>query len=701
MVLKHLARSAAVAAALACGHAALAAAPATVTGPVDDRVTVTLAGNTRPEARLANDRGALAAGYKLENMQLLLKRPAATEAALVRLIDSLHDRASPNFHHWLTAAQLGETYGPAGADIAAVTAWLTAHGFTVNGISTNRMTMDFSGTAGEVNSAFHTEMHRLDVAGRVHIANMSDPRIPAALAGVVAGVTSLNDFRPHPNVKRHPAYTPPAGGGIQQYPVVPADLAKIYNFNPVFAAGVTGTGQTVVVIEDTNIYSTADWTKFRSEFGLSTYTSGSFKQVHPTGSARCSNPGTNGDQIEAILDAEWASAAAPSATIELASCDDTSTVFGGLIALQNLINGSSPPSIVSISYGECEAENGATQNAAFYTTYQQAVGEGISVFVAAGDEGAASCDADLSNATHGIGVSGFASTPYNVAVGGTDFADTDDGTNATYWSSTNSSTYGSAKSYIPEIPWNDSCASDLLTYYNGYSTPFGSNGFCNSTAGQNDLTTASGSGGPSRCATGTPAKQGVVGGSCKGYAKPSWQSVLGNPGDGVRDIPDVSLFASDGPVWNHFYIICDSYPGDGYSCTGTPINWAGAGGTSFAAPILAGIQALVNESKGGSQGNPNTVYYKLAAGEFGSTGNKNCNSNLGRGISSACIFNDVEAGDVMVNCTGTNNCYRPSGQYGVLSTSDSSLQKAYGTSPGWDFATGIGSVNVDNLLANW
>jgi len=701
MNFKDIARSAVFAAALGSAHLAQAASPTTVSQPIDDRQTVTLSGNTRPEARPVNDRGALPAVFRLDNMQLLLKRAPSTEAALATFIDSQYDPASPNFHHWLTAAQLGETYGPAESDIAAVTTWLTAHGFTVNGIATSRMTIDFSGTAAAVNSAFHTEMHRLSAAGASHIANMSDPQIPAALSGVVAGVTSLNDFRPHTNIRRRAQYTA-ALDGATQYAVVPADLAKIYNFNPVFSAGVTGTGQTIVVIEDTNVYSPADWATFRATFGLSKYTSGAFTQVQPTGSASCGNPGVNGAEDEAILDAEWASAAAPSAAIELAACSNTSTVFGGLIALQNLINGKSPPSIVSISYGECEAYNGATQNLAYYTTYQQAAAEGISVFVSAGDNGAAICDyrGYDTSAYHGIGVSAFATTPYNVAVGGTDFSDTYFRKNATYWSSTDGSTYGSALSYVPEIPWNNSCASSLIASVFGYSASYGSTGFCNSLAGENFITIVAGSGGPSHCAKGNPTIQGVVSGTCLGWAKPTWQKVLGNPADGVRDIPDVSLFAANG-VWNHFYVFCDSDPKDGYSCTGAPITWAGAGGTSFASPIMAGIQALVNEHQHEAQGNPNPVYYKLAVKEYGTGGNATCNSTLGHGVSSACIFYDVDYGTMDVNCASTYNCYRPSGNYGVLSTSDSSYQKAYASGLGWDFATGLGTVNVYNLLVKW
>src|SRR6202041_2301740 len=313
--------------------------------------------------------------------------------------------------------------------------WLKSHNLKVNVEYTNGLLIGFSGTAGQVREAFHTEIHQLEVKGVKHFANMSDPRIPAALAPAVVGVVSLHDFKPHTMYKPRADYTATVGGSTY-YLVVPGDLATIYNLNPLFTNGISGQGQTVVVIEDTNVFTTADWTTFRSTFGLSTFTSGSFTQVHPappTGTNNCTNPGVNGDDGEAILDAEYASAAAPSAAIQLASCANTSS-FGGLIALQNLLNESAtPPAVVSISYGECEAANGAASNAAFSSVYSQAVTEGVSAVVSAGDEGAASCDANETNATHGISVSGFSSTPFNVAVGGTDFGDTFAGTNTTYW----------------------------------------------------------------------------------------------------------------------------------------------------------------------------------------------------------------------------------------------------------------------------
>jgi hypothetical protein len=285
-------------------------------------------------------------------------------------------------------------------------------------------------------------------------------------------------------------------------------------------------------------------------------------------------------------------------------------------------------------------------------------------------------------------------------VGGTDYGDSYAGTTSTYWNSTNTSTYGSAKSYIPEIPWNNSCASALLASAEGYSTTYGTSGFCNSTTGKNYyLTTGSGSGGPSGCATGTASTSGVVSGTCKGYAKPSWQSLVGVPSDGVRDIPDVSLFAANG-VWGHYFVYCyTNSAGGGTSCAGAPSTWSGAGGTSFSSPILAGMQALVNQ-KWGRQGNPNPIYYKIAAAEYGTSGSSTCNSSKGNAVGSSCVFYDVTQGDMDVNCTGTRNCYRPSGTNGVLSTSSSSYAPAYKTGTGWDFATGIGSVNAYNLVFN-
>jgi len=684
---------------------------ARITQAIDETNRVTLRGNTRPEAVLANDRGPVATDFAMEHMLLQLKRSPEQEQALQQFLDELHAAGSPNFHHWLTAQELGERFGVAKSDLSGVTSWLESHGFSVNVIYPSGMLIDFTGTAAQVRRAFQTEIHHFVVKGEKHVANVSDPQIPAALAPVVAGIVSLHDFRPQAMHKMHqprPQFTFQDQFGFDTYAVVPADLAKIYNLSPLFNAGIFGQGQTIVLIEDTDVFTAADWSTFRSTFGLSAYPSASFTQVHPP--APPSQPGNNcgapgvisPNDAEAILDAEWASASAPSAAIEMAACADTTTTFGGLIAIQNLINaGTPPPSIMSISYGQCETVNGAAANASYNSAYQQAVAEGVSVFVAAGDSGAAGCDNSVAEATHGIGVNAFASTPNNVAVGGTDFSDTYSGTNATYWNSSNASAFGSALSYIPEISWNDSCAGQLVSAYEGYTLTYGSSSFCNDpTIGFLLQTTVAGGGGPSQCATGTPSINGVVSGTCAGWPKPSWQSVFGNPNDGVRDTPDVSLFAADG-LWSHFYVFCWSNTAQGgATCGSDPSAWSGAGGTSFASPIMAGIQALINQKAGGPQGNPAPVYYQIAAAEYGSGGSSSCNSNNGNAVGAGCVFYDVTMGDMDVDCIGPN-CFLSDGSVGVLSTSNTSFAPAYGTATGWDFATGIGTVNAANLVNNW
>lgn len=275
----------------------------------------------------------------------------------------------------------------------------------------------------------------------------------------------------------------------------------------------------------------------------------------------------------------------------------------------------------------------------------------------------------------------FASTPYNVATGGTDFLDTALNENSTYWKNSNSRTGTSAVSYVPEISWDASCASSVLYTYYSYSSGVA---FCNSAVGAGFLDIVGGSGAPSFV-----------------YSKPYWQKgVPGNPNDGARDLPDVSLFASGG-TWNHAILFCGSElpPPCIYS---TPLDAYGnsAGGTSFTAPQYASIQALINEKAGDRQGNPAPVYYDLARrqGE-----NASCDASNGNKVGSSCIFHDVTVGNNDVPCYGTTNCYNPtSGQgYGVLSTSDKHLAVAYPAEKGWDFATGLGSVNVTNLVNAW
>lgn len=672
--------------ALGWKYAARAASPndstrILITEPIDATNLVTLVGNTRPEANIRNDRGRVPDAFQLDHMLLQLKRAPEVEKAFSDYIETLTDKSSSNFRQWITAQDQGEKYGLAQEDIDAITGWLRSQGFTVGYVYPNRMVIDFSGTAGQIRDAFHTEIHYLNVNGQQHIANMGDPQIPHALAPAIAGIVSLHNFKPHAYYKRRTDYTF-AGCGSNCYALVPADFQTIYNLTPVLKAGITGKGITVAVVEDTNSFG-SDWASYRKTFGLTSY-GGTLTTTHPNDAGNCTNPGTNPDDVEADLDVEMITAAAPGAKVELISCTDTTTTFGGLIAIQNLISAGSPPPIISMSYGECEVLNGAASNAAFNSVFQSAAAAGVSVFASSGDNGPSTCARDFTNgdtyALPGIGITGWGETQYNVSVGGTDYEDLYNAleggaSQSTYWNLTNSSTFGSAKSYIPEIPWNDSCASYLVYHLEGFSGAAGSSGFCNSAMGASFLSTVAGSGGPSTCATGAGNPNFLFdeNTTCKGYAKPSWQSgVFGNPNDGVRDIPDVSLFASNG-IWGHYVIICYSdISNHGVPCTGAPSGWVGIGGTSASAPLMAAIQALVDQKWNIRAGNPNPTYYSIAKSEFGTKGNTSCYS-INEKSGTSCTFNDITQGDIDIDCQHNGSvfeadCYLPSGTYGTLGT---------------------------------
>ncbi len=679
-----------------------------ITGPINEANRIVLQGNVRPEATAANDRGSRNGATALTGL-LVLHRSQESELAFQSYLSHLNDPASASYHKWLSNREIGDTYGPPAEDLAHVAGWLSEHGLTAHAPSPDGSALEFEGTVAQVSAAFHTSIHNLSVEGEEHFANVSDPEIPAALASLVTGVASLNDFQPKP--MSHLAHMPAADGirPTGSNYLSAADLATIYNFKPLFANGITGRGQTIVLIENTDLYSVGDWQVFRKNFGLArTYPYATLTQVNPTGTNTCTDPGVNTNDTEAAIDVEWSLAAAPNASIVNASCRAANGIFGGFIALANLLQTANPPKVVSISYGSPESSLGATYNAYISNLYATAAMQGVSVFVSSGDSSADAYDRSgttLVPATHGISISGFMSTPYNVSVGGTDFGYTPLATPGVYFNTTNGPNFQTANTYIPEVPWNYSCAGSLYAAYLGFPS-VGPNSLCNSgsyinTVRPRSLQVAGGGGGPSGCAFGTRAVAGVVGGTCTGYPKPVWQNLLGVPNDGVRDTPDVSLMASNG-FWGTSYAVCISDASQGFSpCSADPATWAGYGGTSISSPIWAGIQALVNQATGESWGNPNPVLYTLARSQYGTSGSSACNSSLGNAVGPGCVFYDVTQGDNVALCTGTINCFNSGGMYGSLSVSSTSFQPAYPATVGWDFTTGIGTTNATNIVNAW
>jgi len=706
---------------LVCVFAAATAAqqPAAVSrvvAPVDPAQRITLHGSTHPLIRTAADQGVIPSSSPIERTMLVLQRSAAQQSALESLLAQQQQPGSPHFHQWLTPQSFGQQFGPSDADLAALTAWLSRSGFSGIRINPGRTVVEFSGTEATLEAAFHTSLHSYALNGSVYTANSIDPQIPAALAPILGGFVSLNNFPRHAynhvvGVFRRDARTGAVtrlGGGAKvstlnaaapnftfidngytDYGITPPDFDTIYDVKPLQSAAtpIDGTGQTIAIVGETDI-NPQDFLSFRTLFGLplgntATSTGTQYLNIIYNGI----NPGFTSDETEADIDTQWPAAAAPRATIDYVASASTSTTQGIDLSAQYIVDNNLAP-VMSESYGECELLIGTASNTFYNNLWQQAAAQGITAMVSSGDSGAAGCDtAGSAFAEQGNAVNGLASTPWNIAVGGTDFNLPKGG--AAYFSSTNSTAYGSALSYIPEVPWNNSCANSILSEFSLFTgdTPLQ---VCSlpTVASYGLLEVVGGGGGASSCTV----SDGINLASCTGgYAKPAWQSVSGVPADGVRDVPDISLFASNG-FFGAFSVVCEQdVDSDGKSCNlNSPYyDFVGVGGTSVASPSFAGIMALVNQKTGARQGNANYVLYNLFNQQVEAG-----TSCAATGPGTGCLFHDITFGSNAEPClTGTPNCMAPTYGIGVLSGG------LAGT--GYDTASGLGSVDVANLVNGW
>jgi hypothetical protein len=837
-------------AALLCGSGLIAQAVAPsirIVNRIDENQLVTLKGNTHPFAKAKNDRGRVSPDRPMTDLILVLNRSPEQQAAFEKFVSSQYDSSSPNFHQWLTPKQIGEDFGPAETDIAIISNWLTGHGFSVDEVARDRMSIRFSGTAAMIESTFHTEIHNLEVKGAQHIGNMSDPQIPAALSPVVVGVKALHNFFPRPlhrlgsmvskdsatgkwkRIASASGAQPLFGINVPGSPpgctedtcttfpylvedVAPYDFATIYNILPLWNAGtpIDGTGQVIAIAgtSDIDVGQTGetgangnnDVLAFRNTFGLPAV-GGTIPgipantPIRVSGNSQslqvCTSTAQNalcgiGDLVENSLDVEWSGAIAKNAQIVLvasfpASATDDNLYDSESYIINHVDDSTSPvyqAHIMNVSYGECELGLGTAGNVEYYNLWNTAYAEGLAVFVAAGDSGSASCDDGDYVAEYGLTVSGLASTPWNTAVGGTDFnwclPDTSSGSAFTecsaspYWNSSNTASGASVNAsgpqsgYVPETPWNESCANpltlpwvqDLANYLYGYPSSQIANveQACNFVyqfsygneynpggsppgLGYEDpfleylVETVGGSGGASGCVVNSTNPTGTTTGACtagststgattnpdtnspqgsiplynNGWIKPKWQqpsinNIPGLPNDGVRDLPDVSFFASDGYVSSSAYLMCASATNTNnapcsYSTYTEPF-YQEVGGTSVATPAMAGVMALINQKTGAFQGNPNSELYALAATQTYSS----CSAETVT-TSSKCYFNDIDTGTNAMPCDASDSSPNCTTTLSTLGIPDQiAILPGYSGVQGYDQATGLGSLNVANVV---
>jgi uncharacterized protein (TIGR03437 family) len=590
------------------------AQPSRISQRIDNTRRTVLTGHVRPQARPENDQGRVSPSLMLPYVTLALAPSDAQVAELEQLLADQQTPGSPDYHRWLTPEQYAQRFGVSDADISQISGWLQSQGLTVASTARARNWIAVSGTASQIENAFQTQLHQYLVDGETHFANATGPSVPAAFAGVVKSIRGLTDFRLKPAAR--PMLNQPAGalytctgsapviqpciGYNGEHYIAPDDLATIYDIKPVYAAGIDGTGQKLVIAGQTRI-NLSDIEQFRSSYGLPANNPETMLVPNTQ------DPGlSSSDLPEADLDLEWSGAVARNATILFVYS------YNVMDAVQYAIDQNLGP-VISTSYGLCEPQTGSD---AF--TYQlwaeQANAQGMTWFAASGDSGAADCyDPQSRTNVIALAVDVPASIPEVTGVGGTEFNEG----SGKYWNTTNTATGASVLSYIPEVVWNDSVAD------------------------------------------GEPSASG--GGESGFFSRPSWQTGPGVPNDNFRHVPDVALSASA----DH----------DGYFVY-TSGSLQIYGGTSVPAPSFAGIAALINQ-------------YMVFSGAQTSPGLGNVNPKLYALAQTATgVFHDITTGNNIVGC--------PAHSRGC-----SGSQVGYDAGPGYDQATGLGSVDAYRLVAAW
>ena len=634
-----------MAAALLTASFASAQQPRRILQEIDSGSPVVLPGSVNPRIASARDLGRLEPGTALNGVTLWFQPTADQKAQLDALVEAQQTPGSPYYHVWLTPAQYAARFGLSDTDLAAVESWLESQGFTIDRVANSHTSVSFSGTAGQIESAFGTEMHHYQIGAETHFANATDLSIPSGLSGVVRSVRNLNDFRPAPQFRPstpavQPAFTSSQNG---QHFLTPKDVATIYDINPVYSSGYTGSGETIVVVGQSEISAT-DITNFQTAAGL-TVKAPNIMLVPSTGTAAVSA----GDEAESDLDIEYSGGIATGATIDFVYVgnNQNDSVFD---SLQYAVDEKTAP-IITMSYGLCETSLSSSDYSTLEGIMEQGASQGQTILAASGDSGSTACydpggKSGLSTTQQeGLAVNYPASSAYVVGVGGSELVPADTASsNTTYWkSASGSDVVSSALSYIPEQTWNDDSASIGQQYGALYAISSGGGGVSTLTA------------------------------------RPSWQTgVTGIASGNFRLVPDISL-ASSAEYAPYLYCSSDTSAwssGQKASCSSgfhdsTTGDLTAAGGTSFATPIFAAMLAMIEQKEGSSLGVANKNLYSLASSSF----------------TYGSAFHDITSGG--------NQCTAGSTYCSTAGASE------YAAGTGYDEATGLGSVDLYNLLTAW
>jgi subtilase family serine protease len=503
------------------------------------------------------------------------------------LAQSLYDRTSPNYRHWLSRQDRAKRFMPTAAEAKKVQKFFEANNLKVVRVGPDNLFVRARGAAGDVEKAFHVQLNNYNVLGKTLRANDRDPSVDSAVAGLVASVAGLDNGQyEHPALQRPtigvkgsaaaiPGVNPQdslfsnvcfpgtetdvfSNNGDGSFPVAtykgnylflqnltsngcaytPPMVQTAYNLNGLYTEGYTGQGQTIGIIDWCGSLTIQDDANaFSAYFGLPALDSSNFAITYIPTASNCEAA----DQVEINIDVEWAHAIAPGANINLIvppsatflDVDDaeyTAITYG----LANVISG---------SYGSVESFTPASILATENLINEIGAVSGVSTNFSSGDSG--DFTFDFIPAT----VSAPADSPWATAVGGVTLALHSD--NSIAW----------------QAGWGNN---EVLIAEQGFvaDPPSEENfGFIGGAGG-----------GPSNCAS-----QDVYGNCLAGFPKPSYQKKLAGK---YRQMPDISWLAD--PFTGVAIVI--SIPGDV-----PPQTWQVWGGTSVACPMFSALWAIANE----------------------------------------------------------------------------------------------------------
>jgi subtilase family serine protease len=670
-----------------------AAANAAESGATASSATINVPGSASassfaPAAARAHAKGAVLASTSV-SFDLDLALSNATGAQ--NIVRAVSDPSSASYHHYLTDAQWEATYGPSQKEVTTAENWLSAHGFSVGSVPSDRLFVPATGTAAQVDKAFGTTLGYYEVNGHeVRMAN-TPPTIPTAVSGVVSGLVGLNEYLATPDLTleasnstatttsppsgepappagyRNPQpcssywgkktdtadssslyapYTSPLPYDICGY--TPSQLRSAYRLTASTAAGDNGTGVGLAIVDaydSPTLLSDAQEYFMRND-PTNPLSSSQFFNDEPSSVDDQAECGGSGWYDEQSLDVEASHSMAPGADILFVGAQDC-TDTGLLDALQTAVT--SGASIVSDSWGDTLGDllDDAATKTAYDDTFMMADATGVSVLFSSGDSGD-------NFASTGLAAPDYPpASPYITAVGGTALE------------------VGQTGNRLNEYGWSSGtqllCAGETTTNCGTATTPAGALGY-----------DAGGGGGTSYYYTEPYYQDSVV---------PSALTLRNEAIFGptpLRVEPDISM---DADAQTGFLIGLTQTYGNS-----TKYGQFKEGGTSLASPLLAGVIADTDQKAGTSLGFLNPTLYKAysstptAFKDIVPPTNPDSAAvarvNFANNISPSGGYNvflrvlDYEGPEIY--CDGTGNC----------ATRDVTLT----TAPGFDGMTGLGSV---------